>query len=144
MEFFKQLEVWFVVGSQHLYGPKTLQQVADNEVVADLSLHAELPAARTAVFTGAERAEEAFEFRQTVAQGVVVVVQMSCRLSHVHVVLDECLQRLEHLGSFGFAHAEDGAEFLVGERAQLIARNEQARSRVEAMIARLKSLEQHT
>ncbi|MBS1157143.1 MAG: L-arabinose isomerase [Proteobacteria bacterium] len=30
MEFFKQLEVWFVVGSQHLYGPKTLQQVADN------------------------------------------------------------------------------------------------------------------
>ena len=33
-------------------------------------------------------------------------------------------------------------ELLVGERAQLIARNEQARSRVEAMIARLKSLEQ--
>ncbi len=30
MEFFKQLEVWFVVGSQHLYGPKTLEQVADN------------------------------------------------------------------------------------------------------------------
>ncbi|MGH8031988.1 MAG: TIGR02449 family protein [Luteimonas sp.] len=30
------------------------------------------------------------------------------------------------------------------ERAQLIAKNEQARSRVEAMIARLKSLEQHT
>ncbi len=36
MEFFKQLEVWFVVGSQHLYGPKTLQQVADNaRVVVD-------------------------------------------------------------------------------------------------------------
>lgn len=33
-------------------------------------------------------------------------------------------------------------EVLAGERAQLIARNEQARSRVEAMIARLKSLEQ--
>jgi L-arabinose isomerase len=30
MELFKNLEVWFVVGSQHLYGPKTLQQVADN------------------------------------------------------------------------------------------------------------------
>ncbi len=30
------------------------------------------------------------------------------------------------------------------ERAQLLAKNEQARSRVEAMIARLKSLEQHT
>ncbi len=36
MEFFKKLEVWFVVGSQHLYGPKTLQQVADNaKVVVD-------------------------------------------------------------------------------------------------------------
>ena len=31
-----------------------------------------------------------------------------------------------------------------GERAQLLAKNEQARSRVEGMIARLKSLEQHT
>ena len=36
MEFFKQLEVWFVVGSQDLYGEKTLQQVADNSrVVVD-------------------------------------------------------------------------------------------------------------
>jgi len=35
-------------------------------------------------------------------------------------------------------------EQLATERAQLLARNEQARSRVEAMIARLKSLEQHT
>ena len=36
MDFFKKLEVWFVVGSQHLYGPKTLQQVADNaQVVVD-------------------------------------------------------------------------------------------------------------
>jgi cell division protein ZapB len=35
-------------------------------------------------------------------------------------------------------------EQLAGERAQLLAKNEQARSRVEAMIARLKSLEQHT
>ena len=36
MEFFKKLEVWFVVGSQHLYGPKTLQQVAENaQVVVD-------------------------------------------------------------------------------------------------------------
>jgi cell division protein ZapB len=35
-------------------------------------------------------------------------------------------------------------EQLTGERAQLLAKNEQARSRVEAMIARLKSLEQHT
>ena len=35
-------------------------------------------------------------------------------------------------------------EQLANERAQLLARNEQARTRVEAMIARLKSLEQHT
>jgi cell division protein ZapB len=35
-------------------------------------------------------------------------------------------------------------EHLAGERSQLLAKNEQARSRVEAMIARLKSLEQHT
>ena len=35
-------------------------------------------------------------------------------------------------------------EQLANERANLIAKNEQARSRVEAMISRLKSLEQHT
>ncbi|MDR1074782.1 MAG: TIGR02449 family protein [Xanthomonadaceae bacterium] len=35
-------------------------------------------------------------------------------------------------------------EQLVSERAQLLAKNEQARMRVEAMISRLKSLEQHT
>ena len=33
---------------------------------------------------------------------------------------------------------------MTGERAQLLAKQEQARSRVEAMIGRLKSLEQHT
>ncbi|HHH0598497.1 TPA: hypothetical protein ACPZOJ_004154, partial [Yersinia enterocolitica] len=30
MDVFKQSEVWFVIGSQNLYGPKTLQQVMDN------------------------------------------------------------------------------------------------------------------
>lgn len=35
-------------------------------------------------------------------------------------------------------------EQMGGERVQLLARQEQARSRVEAMISRLKSLEQHT
>ncbi|MBK9614149.1 MAG: L-arabinose isomerase [Uliginosibacterium sp.] len=45
MELFKQLEVWFVVGSQHLYGPKTLQQVSDNasQVVAALNAEGGLP-----------------------------------------------------------------------------------------------------
>jgi cell division protein ZapB len=35
-------------------------------------------------------------------------------------------------------------EQLANERSTLLAKNEQARMRVEAMIARLKSLEQHT
>jgi L-arabinose isomerase len=36
MEFFKKVEAWFVVGSQHLYGPKILQQVADHaRIVVD-------------------------------------------------------------------------------------------------------------
>ncbi len=35
-------------------------------------------------------------------------------------------------------------ETLSGVRSALLAKNEQARTRVEAMIARLKSLEQHT
>ncbi|MDR3411932.1 MAG: L-arabinose isomerase [Formivibrio sp.] len=45
MEFFKQLEVWFVVGSQHLYGPKTLQQVAENSriVVEGLNTDGKFP-----------------------------------------------------------------------------------------------------
>ena len=45
MELFKQLEVWFVVGSQHLYGDKILQQVADNSraVVDGLNADAGFP-----------------------------------------------------------------------------------------------------
>lgn len=35
-------------------------------------------------------------------------------------------------------------EHLVNERAQLLAKQELARTRVEGMISRLKSLEQHT
>ena len=37
-----------------------------------------------------------------------------------------------------------GQENLVNERAQLLSKNELARSRVEAMITRLKSLENNT
>lgn len=45
MDMFKQLEVWFIVGSQHLYGPQTLQEVADNaaRVVTALNAEAGLP-----------------------------------------------------------------------------------------------------
>lgn len=45
MNIFKQREVWFVIGSQHLYGPKTLQQVMENaeQVVNSLNRDAGLP-----------------------------------------------------------------------------------------------------
>ena len=45
MDFFKQLEVWFVVGSQHLYGKKTLAQVVDNaqRIVNGLNSEGNLP-----------------------------------------------------------------------------------------------------
>lgn len=33
MKIFNNLEVWFVTGSQHLYGPETLKQVAENSKV---------------------------------------------------------------------------------------------------------------
>lgn len=40
-----QYEIWFVTGSQHLYGPKTLEQVAANsrEIAAALGASAEMP-----------------------------------------------------------------------------------------------------
>ncbi|WP_024529935.1 L-arabinose isomerase [Serratia fonticola] len=45
MNIFKQREVWFVIGSQHLYGPNTLQQVMKNaeQVVNSLNRDAGLP-----------------------------------------------------------------------------------------------------
>lgn len=41
----KQYEVWFVTGSQHLYGPKTLEQVAEHsrEIAAALDASAHMP-----------------------------------------------------------------------------------------------------
>jgi L-arabinose isomerase len=39
----KQFEVWFVTGSQHLYGPKTLNQVAENSNVIAASFSEKLP-----------------------------------------------------------------------------------------------------
>ena len=42
---FSPLEIWFVTGSQHLYGPKTLKQVeADSRQIVDgLNARAKLP-----------------------------------------------------------------------------------------------------
>jgi L-arabinose isomerase len=39
----KQLEIWFVTGSQHLYGPKTLKQVAENSKAIAASFSEKLP-----------------------------------------------------------------------------------------------------
>ncbi|MGA2222753.1 MAG: L-arabinose isomerase, partial [Verrucomicrobiia bacterium] len=39
----KQLEAWFVTGSQHLYGPKTLAQVAANSQKIAKALGSALP-----------------------------------------------------------------------------------------------------
>ena len=41
----KQYEVWFVTGSQHLYGPKTLEQVAEHsrEIASALGASAQVP-----------------------------------------------------------------------------------------------------
>ena len=61
----------------------------------------------------------------------------------------EIAQRVDQLIALAQRLAEDNRslrhsqEQLMSERANLLAKNEQARSRVEAMINRLKSLEQN-
>lgn len=54
--------------------------------------------------------------------------------------LDAALDRMRRLTEEN-ASLRRGRDQLAGERAALMTRNEQARSRVEAMIERLKSLE---
>lgn len=57
--------------------------------------------------------------------------------------IDDLGDRLRRLQDENIRLRQQQAE-LVAERSALIAKNEQARVRVEAMIARLKTLEQHT
>lgn len=57
--------------------------------------------------------------------------------------IDALIERVQQLSDENRSLRQQ-QEHIVGERSQLLAKNEQARSRVEAMIARLKSLEQHT
>ena len=57
--------------------------------------------------------------------------------------LDDLAERSRRMGDENRSLRQQ-QEQLAGERAALLAKNEQARTRVEAMIARLKSLEQHT
>jgi cell division protein ZapB len=54
--------------------------------------------------------------------------------------LDTALERMGRLAEEN-ASLRRGRDQMAGERAALMARNEQARTRVEAMIERLKSLE---
>ncbi|MGH8191071.1 MAG: TIGR02449 family protein [Rhodanobacteraceae bacterium] len=54
--------------------------------------------------------------------------------------LDKALERLRRLAEEN-ASLRRGRDQLAGERAALVTRNEQARTRVEAMIERLKALE---
>ncbi len=44
-EVFNEYELWFVTGSQHLYGPETLKQVASDaeKIVAGLNGSSSLP-----------------------------------------------------------------------------------------------------
>jgi cell division protein ZapB len=67
-----------------------------------------------------------------------------------HAELHKLLARIDLLGVRMQRLQEENrslrqqVEQMAGERAQLLSKQEQARSRVEAMIGRLKSLEQHT
>ncbi|MGA8276946.1 MAG: TIGR02449 family protein [Rhodanobacteraceae bacterium] len=59
-------------------------------------------------------------------------------ISRIDQLIDLCRRLQEENRSL--RHSQ---EHLASERAQLMVKNEQARSRVEAMIGRLKSLEQN-
>ena len=67
------------------------------------------------------------------------VAQLQAMASRIEALVERCQRLAEENRSLRNQH-----EQISGERSQLLAKNEQARTRVEAMIARLKSLEQHT
>jgi cell division protein ZapB len=69
--------------------------------------------------------------------------QLIAELLSLSTRLDELTAQARRLGEENRS-LRTQQEQLVGERSALLAKNEQARARVEAMIARLKSLEQHT
>lgn len=65
---------------------------------------------------------------------------VEAELAALSSTLDQALERMRRLAEEN-ASLRRGRDQLVGERAALMTRNEQARARVEAMIERLKSLE---
>lgn len=83
----------------------------------------------------------------TAADGAPIVTPVSASDSLAE--LRELAARVERLADLARRLGEENRslrhsqEQLIGERAALLSKNEQARSRVEAMIVRLKSLEQN-
>ena len=65
---------------------------------------------------------------------------VEAELAALSRALDQVLERMHRLAEEN-ASLRRGRDQLAGERAALMTRNEQARARVEAMIERLKSLE---
>ena len=65
---------------------------------------------------------------------------VEAELAALSRALDQALERMRRLAEEN-ASLRRGRDQLVGERAALMTRNEQARARVEAMMERLKSLE---
>ncbi|HEY9111181.1 MAG TPA: TIGR02449 family protein [Rhodanobacteraceae bacterium] len=65
---------------------------------------------------------------------------VEAELAALSRALDQVLERMRRLAEEN-ASLRRGRDQLAGERAALMTRNEQARARVEAMIERLKSLE---
>jgi cell division protein ZapB len=70
-------------------------------------------------------------------------VEVLAQLRAINARVDALVDRLQQLSAENRSLRQQ-QEHLASERSQLLAKNDQARSRVEAMIARLKSLEQHT
>lgn len=88
--------------------------------------HNGLTAAAPAAYRGCMDRFDPIAQLQALAERVDTLVERNARLSEENRSL------------------RTAQEQLVVERAQLLAKNEMARSRVEAMITRLRSLEQHT
>lgn len=67
------------------------------------------------------------------------VERLQAMAAQIEILVERCHRLSEENRSLRLQQEQIG-----GERSQLVAKNEQAKTRVEAMIARLKSLEQHT
>jgi cell division protein ZapB len=72
------------------------------------------------------------------AQGADVRTELAALSAKLDALLNTLSQLARENETLRQAH-----DSLSRERAMLLAKNEQARSRVEAMISRLKALEQH-